>query len=77
MACLGEFAGDELPMSRAQFVALRWGQLCPGIVCGAGGGVTGAVYWRQVEAVNAEYLFICPNCKKVIGIGVRKAAWIN
>ena len=35
------------------------------------------VHWRQIEAVNAEYLFICPNCKKVIGIGVRKAAWIN
>ncbi len=35
------------------------------------------VHWRQVEAVNAEYLFICPKCKKIIGIGVRKAAWIN
>ena len=35
------------------------------------------VHWRQLEAVNAEYLFICPKCKKVIGIGVRKAAWIN
>ena len=35
------------------------------------------VHWRQVDAVNAEYLFICPSCKKVIGIGVRKAAWIN
>ena len=35
------------------------------------------VHWRQVDAVNAEYLFICPNCKKVLGIGVRKAAWIN
>lgn len=35
------------------------------------------VHWRQVQAVNAEYLFICPNCRKVLGIGVRKAAWIN
>lgn len=35
------------------------------------------VHWRQIEAVNAEYMFICPKCKKVIGIGVRKAAWIN
>ena len=35
------------------------------------------VHWRQVEAVNAEYLFFCPNCKKVFGVGVRKAAWIN
>ncbi len=35
------------------------------------------VHRRQIEAVNAEYLFICPKCKKVIGIGVRKAAWIN
>ncbi len=35
------------------------------------------VHWKQIEAVNAEYLFICPNCRKVIGIGVRKAAWIN
>ncbi len=35
------------------------------------------IHWRQVHAVNAEYLFICPNCKKVLGIGVRKAAWIN
>ncbi len=35
------------------------------------------VHWRKLEAVNAEYLFICPKCKKVIGIGVRKAAWIN
>lgn len=35
------------------------------------------VQWRQIEAVNAEYLFTCPNCRKVIGVGVRKAAWIN
>jgi len=35
------------------------------------------VHWRRLEAVNAEYLFICPSCKKVIGVGVRKAAWIN
>jgi hypothetical protein len=28
-------------------------------------------------AVNAEYLFICPNCKKAVGFGVRKAAWNN
>lgn len=35
------------------------------------------VHWRQIEAVNAEYLFICPNCRKVLGVGVRKAAWIN
>jgi hypothetical protein len=35
------------------------------------------VHWRQVAAVNAEYMFICPNCRKVIGVGVRKAAWIN
>jgi len=35
------------------------------------------VHWRQIEAVNAEYLFFCPKCKKVLGIGVRKAAWIN
>ena len=35
------------------------------------------VHWRQLEAVNAEYLFICPKCEKVLGIGVRKAAWIN
>ena len=35
------------------------------------------VHWRQMTAVNAEYLFTCPHCNKVIGIGVRKAAWIN
>ena len=35
------------------------------------------VHWRQIEAVNAEYLFICPSCRKVIGIGVRKAGWIQ
>lgn len=35
------------------------------------------VHWRKIEAVNAEYLFICPKCKKVIGVGVRKAAWIK
>ena len=35
------------------------------------------VHWRMMNAVNAEYLFTCPSCKKVIGIGVRKAAWIN
>ena len=35
------------------------------------------VHWRQIEAVNAEYLFICPHCRKVLGVGVRKAAWIN
>ena len=37
----------------------------------------GEVHWRQMEAVNAEYMFICPECRKVIGVGVRKAAWIN
>ncbi len=35
------------------------------------------VHWRRIAAVNAEYLFICPKCKKIIGVGVRKAAWIN
>jgi len=35
------------------------------------------VHWRQIKATNAEYMFICPHCRKVIGIGVRKAAWIN
>jgi uncharacterized protein with PIN domain len=35
------------------------------------------VHWRRIEAVNAEYLFTCPKCRKVLGIGVRKAAWIN
>ena len=35
------------------------------------------VHWRKMEAVNAEYLFICPHCRKVLGVGVRKAAWIN
>ncbi len=35
------------------------------------------VHWRQLQAVNAEYLFACPHCRKVLGIGVRKAAWIN
>lgn len=35
------------------------------------------IHWRQLQAVNAEYLFICPNCRKVIGVGVRKSAWIN
>ena len=35
------------------------------------------VHWRQVQAINAEYLFICSKCRKVLGIGVRKAAWIN
>ena len=35
------------------------------------------VHWRRLDAVNAEYMFICPKCKKVIGIGVRKAAWIS
>lgn len=35
------------------------------------------VHWRMLQAVNAEYLFMCPHCQKVIGIGVRKAAWIN
>ena len=35
------------------------------------------VYWRQVDAVNAEYMFISPSCKKVIDVGVRKAAWIS
>ena len=35
------------------------------------------VHWRSIEAVNAEYLFMCPDCRKVLGVGVRKAAWIN
>jgi hypothetical protein len=37
----------------------------------------GEVHWRRIEAVNAEYLFVCPHCRKVIGVGVRKAAWIS
>jgi len=35
------------------------------------------VHWRQIRAINAEYLYSCPHCRKIIGIGVRKAAWIN
>lgn len=35
------------------------------------------VHWRRIAATNAEYMFACPFCQKVIGIGVRKAAWIN
>jgi len=35
------------------------------------------IQWRMLEAVNAEYLFLCPHCRKVIGVGVRKAAWIS
>jgi len=35
------------------------------------------VHWRRIVATNAEYLFCCPSCRKVIGVGVRKAAWIN
>lgn len=35
------------------------------------------VHWRMIQALNAEYVFMCPHCRKVIGIGVRKAAWIN
>ena len=35
------------------------------------------IHWRKMAAVNAEYLFMCPGCRKVIGVGVRKAAWIN
>jgi hypothetical protein len=37
----------------------------------------GEVHWRKMDAVNAEYMFICPHCRKVLGVGVRKAAWIN
>ena len=25
----------------------------------------GEVHWRMVEAVNAEYLFMCPSCRKM------------
>lgn len=35
------------------------------------------VHWRKIGAVHAEYMFVCPCCRKVIGVGVRKAAWIN
>lgn len=35
------------------------------------------VHWRQVQAVNAEYLFIGPKCRTVIGVGARKVAWIQ
>jgi len=35
------------------------------------------VHWRRIEALNAEYLFLCPLCRKVIGVGVRKAAWLG
>ena len=35
------------------------------------------VHWRQMPATNAEYIFCCPECRKVLGIGVRKAGWLN
>lgn len=35
------------------------------------------VHWRQMPATNAEYIFCCPKCRKVLGIGVRKAGWLN
>ncbi len=35
------------------------------------------VHWRQMTAMNAEYVFTCPKCRKVLGVGVRKAGWIN
>ena len=34
----------------------------------------GEVHWRQLQAVNAEYLFIWPNGGKVIDVGDRTAA---
>jgi len=33
--------------------------------------------WRQMHATNAEYIFTCPKCRKIVGVGVRKAAWLN
>lgn len=35
------------------------------------------IHRRTLQAVNAEYLFVCPKCRKVLGVGVRKAAWIS
>ena len=37
----------------------------------------GEIHWRSIKAVNAEYIFMCPKCRKVIGVAVRKASWIN
>lgn len=39
--------------------------------------INGAPTLRDEWGTQAEYMFICPKCKKVIGVGVRKAAWIN
>lgn len=31
------------------------------------------IHWRRIKSFLAsEYLFICPKCKKVIGIGMAK-----
>ena len=35
------------------------------------------IHWRQMPATNAEYIFNCPDCRKVLGIGVRKAGWMS
>ncbi len=35
------------------------------------------VHWRTIQAFHAEYMFMCPYCRKVLGIGVRKSALIN
>ncbi|MHC5110288.1 MAG: hypothetical protein ACYTHJ_10465 [Planctomycetota bacterium] len=35
------------------------------------------MHWRQIDAFNAEYVFICPHCHRILGVGVRKAAWID
>ncbi len=35
------------------------------------------VCWRFARDVDDATVSRCPHCKKVLGIGVRKAAWIN
>lgn len=35
------------------------------------------LHWRPIRAINAEYLYTCPHCPKIIGIGVPQAAWLN
>lgn len=35
------------------------------------------VHWRMMDAADAEYMFIGPSRRNVMGIGARNAAWIN
>ncbi len=29
------------------------------------------MHWRRSQAFHEEYVFMCPHCRKVLGVGIR------